>query len=139
MIRSPALSAFLEAITGLPQPCFTDGQATSYGPGDFLTAHDDAVPGKSRIAAFIYGLTPHWRVEYGGLLLFHGHNDRAVSGHVPRFNTLDLFRVPARHSVSCVTAAAPHRRLALTGWLSCPTDPESPRKRPAARIAGRLR
>jgi Rps23 Pro-64 3,4-dihydroxylase Tpa1-like proline 4-hydroxylase len=107
----------LRAVTRHEELAFTDGQATAYGPGDFLTGHDDDVAGKNRLAAYVYGLTPNWRVEYGGLLLFHETHDRTVSGLAPRFNSLDLFRVPRRHSVSQVTAAAPHHRYAVTGWL----------------------
>lgn len=88
------------------------------GQGSFLTAHDDAVQDKARVAAFVFQLKPYWRTEYGGLLLFHDENDRAVEGLVPRFNALDLFSVPVTHSVSQVTRAAPHPRVAVTGWLS---------------------
>ena len=73
--------------------------------------------GKDRIAAYVFGMTPRWRPEWGGLLLFHGENEASVSGNVPRYNTLDLFKVPQRHSVSIVTPAAPTRRYAITGWL----------------------
>ena len=116
MCSEPMLD-FLRAVTGSSEVAFTDGQATAYGPGDFLTGHDDDVPGKGRIAAYVFGLTPRWRPEWGGLLLFHGADDATVAGNVPRFNTLDLFAVPQRHSVSIVTPAAPTRRYAITGWL----------------------
>lgn len=116
-MQSAALLEFLRDVTGHDELAFTDGQATAYGPGDFLTGHDDDVAGKGRLAAYVYGLTPYWRLEYGGLLLFHGPHDRTAAGNVPRFNTLDLFRVPQQHSVSFVTPAAPHRRFAVTGWL----------------------
>jgi Rps23 Pro-64 3,4-dihydroxylase Tpa1-like proline 4-hydroxylase len=117
LMQSEEMLDFLRDVTGHDELAFTDGQATAYGPGDFLTGHDDDVAGKGRLAAYVYGLTPHWRLEYGGLLLFHGPNDRTACGNVPRFNTLDLFRVPQQHSVSLVTPAAPHRRFAVTGWL----------------------
>jgi hypothetical protein len=107
----------LRAITGFEGVAFTDGHATAYGPGDFLTGHDDDVAGKDRIAAYVFGLTPRWRLEWGGLLLFHGRDEASVVGQVPRFNTLDLFAVPQRHSVSMVAPAAPVRRFAVTGWL----------------------
>ena len=116
-MQSPEMLDFLRAATGHEGLSFTDGQATAYGPGDFLTGHDDAVEGKGRLAAYVFGLTPYWRLEYGGLLLFHGAHDRTAAGNVPRFNTLDLFAVPQQHSVSIVTPAAPHRRFAVTGWL----------------------
>ena len=117
LMQSDEMLGLLAAVTGDRQPAFTDGQATAYGPGDFLTGHDDDVAGKNRLTAYVYGLTPRWRLEWGGLLLFHGPHDRTVSGLVPRFNTLDLFAVPQQHSVSEVTAAATHRRYAVTGWL----------------------
>lgn len=116
-MQSAELLDFLRDVTGHESLAFTDGQATAYGVGDFLTGHDDDVAGKGRLAAYVFGLTPYWRLEYGGLLLFHGPNDRTVEGNVPRFNALDLFRVPRQHSVSMVTPAAPHRRFAVTGWL----------------------
>jgi Rps23 Pro-64 3,4-dihydroxylase Tpa1-like proline 4-hydroxylase len=116
-MQSPELLEFLRDVTGHDELAFTDGQATAYGTDDFLTGHDDDVAGKGRLAAYVYGLTPYWRLEYGGLLLFHGAHDRTVTGNVPRFNVLDLFRVPQQHSVSMVTKAAPHRRFAVTGWL----------------------
>jgi SM-20-related protein len=117
LMGSAEMLDFLREVTGHDALAFTDGQATAYGAGDFLTAHDDAVEGKQRLAAYVYGLTPNWRLEYGGLLLFHGPQDRTCEGLVPRFNTLDLFRVPVRHSVSLVGPFAPHRRFAVTGWL----------------------
>ena len=117
LMASAPMRALLGAITGVPVQGFTDGQATAYGPGDFLTVHDDAVDGKDRTAAFVLGLTPGWRLDWGGLLLFHGERDRDALALPPMFNTLDLFAVPRRHSVSLVSPAAPHRRYALTGWL----------------------
>ncbi|HYD24560.1 MAG TPA: 2OG-Fe(II) oxygenase family protein [Croceibacterium sp.] len=120
LMRGPAMVAMLEAVTGIAAPRFTDGQVTSYGQGDFLTGHDDDVVGSRRQAAFVYGLTPQWRLEWGGLLLFHEPGQVEVSGLVPQFNTLDLFSVPRYHSVSQVTRAAPRRRYCVTGWLSTP-------------------
>lgn len=117
LMQSEPMLDLLRAITGHCGMAFTDGQATAYGPGDFLTGHDDDVAGKNRLAAYVFGLTPGWRIEWGGLLLFHGLHDRTASALAPRFNTLDLFKVPQQHSVSQVTPAAAHRRYAVTGWL----------------------
>jgi Rps23 Pro-64 3,4-dihydroxylase Tpa1-like proline 4-hydroxylase len=117
LMSSEPMLEMLRAVTGCHELAFTDGHATAYGPGDFLTGHDDNVVGKNRLAAYVFGLTPKWRPEYGGLLLFHSADEGSVEGEVPRFNTLDLFKVPQRHSVSMVTPAAPHRRFAVTGWL----------------------
>ncbi|UAK25199.1 2OG-Fe(II) oxygenase [Sphingomonas nostoxanthinifaciens] len=111
----------LRDITGHHDIAFADGQATAYAPGDFLTAHDDAVAGKHRRAAYVLGLTAEWRVDWGGLLLFH-RDGGAIEGMAPGFNCLDLFDVPQVHSVSLVSPAAAYRRYAITGWLRTARD-----------------
>lgn len=108
---------FLRGVTGAADIAFADAQATAYSPGDFLTGHDDAFVGKQRRAAYVFGLTPSWRTEWGGLLLFHDPASGDVAGLTPSFNTLDLFAVPQMHSVSEVSAAAAFRRYSITGWL----------------------
>lgn len=107
----------LREVTGVDAVDFTDAQATAFAPGDMLTAHDDEVAGKKRHAAYVFGLTPPWRTEWGGLLLFHDADGDVEHGLLPRFNTLNLFKVPVLHSVSMVTRAAAYRRYSITGWL----------------------
>lgn len=108
---------FLRSVTGMPDIAFADAQATAYSPGDFLTGHDDAVVGKNRAAAYVFGLTPKWKLEWGGLLLFHEGGESRASAVAPGFNQLNLFRVGQQHSVSEVTRAAAYRRYSITGWL----------------------
>ena len=108
---------FLRRVIGRLELDFADAQATAYAPGDFLTGHDDEVEGKNRLAAYVFGLTPQWRAEWGGLLLFHGPDGDIEQGLLPRFNTLNIFAVPQLHSVSLVSHAAPFRRYSITGWL----------------------
>ena len=118
LMRSEPMQAMLQGVTGLVAPTFTDGQVTAYGEGDFLTGHDDDLAGSGRKVAFVLGLTPQWRLEWGGLLLFHELGGADCGGLVPQFNTLDLFAIPRYHSVSMVTRAAPRCRYSVTGWLS---------------------
>ena len=117
-MMSAGLRQTVEAIIGTEGLHFTDGQATAYGVDDFLTGHDDDVPGRDRVAAFVLGMTPVWRLEWGGLLIFHPTASADALALVPAFNTLDLFAVPALHSVSQVMPCAEGPRHALTGWLS---------------------
>jgi Rps23 Pro-64 3,4-dihydroxylase Tpa1-like proline 4-hydroxylase len=111
-----ALSRFAH-ILGHSEASFADGQATSYGEGHFLTSHDDEVAGKGRRAAYIYSLTPAWRAEWGGLLMFHGRDGNIEEAFVPQMGALRLFSVPQLHSVSYITPFAPEPRLSITGWL----------------------
>ena len=116
-LSSTPVVDFLRKVTGKPGIDFADAQATAYGPGHFLTAHDDEVEGKQRHAAYVFNLTPAWRVDWGGLLLFHGADGHVARGFTPSFNALNIFAVPQPHSVSMVAPYAANRRYSVTGWL----------------------
>lgn len=116
-MSSDTVLDFLAAISGLEGVAFADGQATAYSTGHFLTSHDDNVEGKGRKAAYVLGLSPDWRAEWGGLLMFHGNDGNIQEAFVPAMGALRLFAVPCVHSVSYVTPFAPEPRLAVTGWL----------------------
>ena len=115
LLNEPATIELFRTITGSPAVDFADAQATDYRARDFLTAHDDAIEGKNRLAAYVYSLTSHWQADWGGLLLFERGAD--VTGFVPDFNVLRLFAVPSTHHVSYVAPWVDARRLSVTGWL----------------------
>lgn len=116
-MSSKSVIRFLHRVTGNSEIEFADAQATAYGPGHFLTAHDDKVAGKHRNAAYVLNLSPFWRADWGGLLLFHGKDGNIDRGFSPSFNVLNLFAVPQAHSVSMVAPFAASRRYSITGWL----------------------
>lgn len=116
-LNSPLWLGLLRRVTGEPAIEFVDGQATRYLPGHFLTAHDDGVEGKNRLVAYVLGVTPRWRTEWGGLLQFHEENGDVSRALLPSFNALHLFRVPQVHSVSPVSPFAGAPRYSVTGWL----------------------
>ncbi|GHD02281.1 proline hydroxylase [Novosphingobium pokkalii] len=115
--NTPPWLDLFRTLTGEPAIRLVDGQATRYLPGHFLTGHDDNVAGKNRVAAYVLNLTPRWRVEWGGLLMFHDDAGDVTRALAPRHNALHLFRVPQPHSVSLVAPFAGEPRLAITGWL----------------------
>jgi Rps23 Pro-64 3,4-dihydroxylase Tpa1-like proline 4-hydroxylase len=125
-MSSPTTLEFLRTVIGSKQIRFADAQATAYGPGHFLTAHDDAVGGKHRLAAYVFNLSREWRADWGGLLAFHGATGHIEEAFAPRFNALNLFSVPQPHSVTYVTPFVPYRRYAITGWLrsELPSSPK---------------
>ena len=104
-------------ITGIEGIDFVDAQATLYRGGDFLTVHDDDVPGTKRLAAYVLSFTPVWRPEWGGLLEYLGRGSQIEMGYMPGFNTLKLFRVPMAHHVSMVAPYAGSGRYSIIGWL----------------------
>jgi Rps23 Pro-64 3,4-dihydroxylase Tpa1-like proline 4-hydroxylase len=116
-LSSVEVLGLLRDISGIADLDFADGQATAYSAGHYLTRHDDDVAGKQRRAAYVLGLTPQWRPEWGGLLMFHRPDGHVEEAFVPAMGALRLFAVPVSHSVSYVTPMAPEPRLSVTGWL----------------------
>jgi hypothetical protein len=121
-LSSDPVIGLMRAITGRDDIARADARATRYRPGHFLSVHDDDVAGRQRRAAYVFGLTPSWRPEWGGLLLFHDDAGDVERGLVPRMNSLNLFAVPKSHSVSLVAPFAPVARHAVTGWLRALPD-----------------
>ena len=116
-LSSAEIIAFMRTLTGAEDIAFADGHASRYEPGHFLTAHDDTNVGFGRRAAYVLNLTPQWRPDWGGLLLFYDDRGNIVRGFTPAFNVLNIFKVPQPHSVSWVTPLAEAPRYAVTGWL----------------------
>ncbi len=116
-LNGPEFLAFVRAVTGEPRIAFADAQATRYGPGHYLTTHTDFEPDKKRLTAFVLNMTPRWRPDWGGLLLFLDPDGRVAEGYVPVFNGLNLMRVPQPHLVSTVADFAGGARYSVTGWL----------------------
>ncbi|MEH0196947.1 2OG-Fe(II) oxygenase family protein [Caulobacter sp. CCNWLY153] len=117
LINGEAFLGFVRDLTGDDRPEYCDCQATRYRPGHFLTEHDDHADGKNRLYAYVLNLTPRWRSDWGGLLLFLDGDGHVAEGYTPSFNALNIFRVPQKHAVSYVTPHAAGPRLSLTGWI----------------------
>jgi Rps23 Pro-64 3,4-dihydroxylase Tpa1-like proline 4-hydroxylase len=116
-MSSPQVVAFMREVTGASDIGFADAHASRYHPGHFLSAHDDQMETMGRRAAYVLNLTPEWRPDWGGLLLFHDMQGNIGRGFTPAFNVLNLFKVPQSHAVSWVTPLAAAPRYAVTGWL----------------------
>lgn len=106
-------------ITGIPELCRADAQATLFAANHYLGRHIDShVAAGWRVAYVLNLATDDWHPDWGGYLLFLDEDGDIVHGYRPRFNALNLFAVPQSHSVSYVAPFAPKGRVALTGWLS---------------------
>lgn len=116
-MSSDSVIGLLREIIGRDDIAFADGHASRYQAGHFLTAHDDSNVDMGRRAAYVLNLTPQWRPDWGGALLFYDERGNVARGFTPSFNTLNLFRVPQPHSVGWVTPLAGAPRYAVTGWL----------------------
>lgn len=105
-------------VTGIDQLFKADGQATLFGPGHYLGRHIDSHVAEGWEVAYVLNLAREdWHPDWGGYLLFLDDDGDVIEGFRPRFNALNLFRVPQPHLVSYVPPFAPMGRLAVTGWL----------------------
>lgn len=116
--NSAKFLAFVREVTGQQSIVYADMQATRFSKGNFLTEHDDAVQGKNRVAAYVLNLTPQWRRDWGGALVFPS-DGKTNDGELffPKFNALNIFSVPQKHFVSYVTPFAAAQRYSITGWF----------------------
>lgn len=117
-INAEPLLDLVRDVTGIRELVKGDAQATLYAPNHFLAVHDDSHVAEGwRIAYVMNFCAEEWRPDWGGYLLFFDDDGDVVAGFKPRFNALNLFRVPARHNVSYVPPFAPVGRFAITGWF----------------------
>ncbi len=104
-------------VTGRDDIRTSDSYASLYGPGHFLTRHDDRHPTHQRIAAWALSMTPEWNEDWGGHLAFYDEAGNVEEAFKPAFNTLNLFTVPQHHAVQLVTPFAGAPRTSYLGWL----------------------
>ncbi|GJL91105.1 2OG-Fe(II) oxygenase [Hyphococcus sp.] len=121
-LNSEDFLSLMRRVTGFDDIAFADAQATLYGPGHFLTLHDDAVEGKNRRAAYVLNLTGDWSNDWGGYLNFFDSEGNIEAAYKPAFNALNVFSVPAAHSVGYVAPFAGALRCSITGWLRAGKD-----------------
>lgn len=108
----------VRSVTGMPELVKADAQATMYGPGDFLSVHNDSHVDEGWKVAYVLNLAiPDWKPDWGGYLNFLDEAGDVIEGWRPRFNALNLLRVPQLHQVTYVPPFAPRGRYAITGWF----------------------
>jgi Rps23 Pro-64 3,4-dihydroxylase Tpa1-like proline 4-hydroxylase len=117
-INAEPLMDLVRAVTGIPELAKADAQATLYGPNHFLAVHDDSHVAEGWQVAYVMNFCAEdWRPDWGGYLVFYDEDGDVVSGFRPRFNALNMFRVPQKHNVTYVPPFAPIGRYAITGWF----------------------
>jgi Rps23 Pro-64 3,4-dihydroxylase Tpa1-like proline 4-hydroxylase len=120
-LRSDNFLSFARFLTGEPSIHTVNGQLTCYRPTCFLRRHNDTAGSiEERAAAYVFGFTPQWEADWGGLLHIMSEDFRIIDSHKPAFNTLTVFRVPTWHFVSQVANYAKGARYTATGWFLMP-------------------
>lgn len=117
-INAPAFLDLAREVTGIPDLVKADGQATLFAANHYLGRHIDSHVAQGWEVAYVLNFAREdWHPDWGGYLLFLDEEGDVIEGFRPRFNALNLFRVPQAHMVSYVPPFAPVGRIAVTGWL----------------------
>lgn len=117
-LNSPDFLDLARAVTGIESLFKADAQATLFAPNNYLGRHIDSHVAEGWEVAYVLNLArDDWHPDWGGYLLFLDEDGDVAEGYRPRFNALNLFRVPTPHLVSYVPPFAPIGRMAVTGWL----------------------
>ena len=117
-INAPDFMQFARDVTRIDGLTKADGQATLFAPNHYLGRHIDSHVAEGWEVAYVLNFArDDWHPDWGGYLLFLDEDGDVIEGFRPRFNALNLFRVPQSHSVSYVPPFAPVARIAVTGWL----------------------
>ena len=116
-VNSAAFLDFMRKLTGSPEIRESDSYASLYGPGHFLTMHDDRHATHDRVAAWVISMTPEWNENWGGYLAFYDDKGNVTEAFKPAFNTLNIFTVPQKHAVQLVAPFAGRPRTSYLGWL----------------------
>ncbi len=116
-LNSPAMLDFFKTLTGHHNTVWVDAHATLYRAGHFLKFHTDENAKEQRLAAYVLNFSKDWGRDWGGLLQFWDKNYDVELAYRPLFNALNIFSIPADHSVSVVAPYCPGLRFSITGWL----------------------
>lgn len=117
-INAPEFLQLARDVTGYDDLVKADGQATLYARQHFLGRHIDSHVAEGWKVAYVMNFTVgDWHPDWGGYLQFLDEDGNIEQGFLPRFNSLNLLKVPQAHSVSFVPPFAPTGRYAITGWL----------------------
>ena len=117
-INAPDFMQLARDVTGIEGLIKGDGQATLFAPNHYLGKHIDSHVAEGWEVAYVLNFAPpDWHPDWGGYLLFLDDEGDVIEGFRPRFNALNLFKVPQSHLVSYVPPFAPMGRMAVTGWL----------------------
>ena len=116
-VNSDSFLDFMRTLTGAGDIAKSDSYASWYGPGHFLTEHDDRHSSHDRVAAYVISMTRDWNPNWGGYLAFFDDEGNIEEAFMPTWNTLNIFSIPRKHAVQLVAPFAGHPRTSYLGGL----------------------
>ncbi len=116
-VNKPPWMDFWKTITGDHEVIKTYVQATRYIAGYYLKTHNDFQAGQDRRFAIVINLSKNWETHWGGLFQALDDQGEVKLTLTPKYNSINMFQIPALHCVSPVADYVQAERLALVCWL----------------------
>lgn len=115
-LNSADMKAFIKALSG---DSFKDASAEAiwHKTDSFQTTGEGTRKGEKRLFGFALDLSRDWDVDWGGNRFFREENGEIADLFPSLFNSLTLFRVPQKQSLSMITGYSKGLRLSISGWL----------------------
>lgn len=123
LVNSAPWLEFWKTVTGDRQIIKTYVQASRYIASYYLKNHSDYDSSQDRRFAVVINLSKNWEAHWGGLFqALDEHGDVKLT-LTPKFNSINMFKLPAPHCVSPVADYVTAERLALVCWLRADRNP----------------
>ncbi len=123
-VNSQPWLEFWRIVTGDREIIKTYVQASRYIAGYYLKNHNDYDAGQDRRFAVVINLSRNWEAHWGGLFQALDDKGDVKLTLTPKFNSINMFKIPAPHCVSPVADYVTAERLALVCWLRADRNPE---------------
>jgi len=107
----------IKAVTGAAVKR-ADAEAHWYQNDHFQSRGDGRETGGKPLVGFSLNMARDWLAEWGGNTFFYGKGGDIEEVFVPAFNTLEIFSIPASHSIGLVAPFAQKFRVSITGTFS---------------------
>lgn len=124
LFNSDEFLTSMREFTGDETINYVDCRATCFNSGHYLRRHNDYLEGFNRRYAYVLNLTKDWEPDWGGILHLLNNKKEITQSLIPKFNVLNVFKVPTPHFVSSVSPDVESSRLAITGWLYALDKPD---------------
>jgi len=115
--NSKEMNGFIKAVTGAAVK-EADAEAHWYQNDNFQSKGDGLEAGGKPLVGFCLNMARDWLPDWGGTTFFYDQDGGVEEVFVPRFNSLELFALPASHSITLVAPFASKFRVSISGTFS---------------------
>ena len=116
-LNSEPMLEYLRSLTGDRAIARVDAHGARFGPGHFLIPTQPAPLAPTPLYEFVLSLTPEWRADWGGLLMFLRPDGHVGEAYAPTWNAFNIFNAAQAHAISVVARFAQGPSYCIAGAI----------------------